>query len=58
MKSLGSDTNRFKLEWLPRTMAPLVAGPLSSVEQDELDEGLALFDEGKFWHAHEAWESL
>ncbi|MEK9651412.1 MAG: DUF309 domain-containing protein [Poseidonia sp.] len=39
-------------------MAPLVAGPLNDVEQDELEEGLALFDEAKFWHAHEAWESM
>jgi predicted transcriptional regulator len=40
------------------SMASLVAGPLNSVEHDELDEGLALFDDGKFWHAHEAWEAL
>lgn len=23
-----------------------------------LDEGIALFNEGKHWHAHEAWEHL
>jgi hypothetical protein len=39
-------------------MAPLVAGPLNGVEHEELEEGLALFNEAKFWHAHEAWESM
>lgn len=24
----------------------------------ELDEGIRLFNEGKHWHAHEAWEHL
>ena len=36
----------------------LVAGPLTAEEEPLLEQGLALFDDGKFWHAHEAWEDL
>lgn len=34
------------------------AAPLRSEEAPLLEEGLALFDQGKFWHAHEAWEDM
>ena len=34
------------------------AGELSDEEAVLLNEGLKLFDNGQFWHAHEAWESL
>ena len=34
------------------------ASPLRSEEEPLLEEGLVLFDEGKFWHAHEAWEDM
>lgn len=36
----------------------LVAGPLASEETALLEEGLALFDNAQFWHAHESWETL
>jgi len=39
-------------------MEPYSAAPLNGEEGRELHEGLELFDEGKFWHAHEAWEAL
>ncbi|MDA0925392.1 MAG: DUF309 domain-containing protein [archaeon] len=39
-------------------MEPFSAGPLDGDEEKELHDGLALFDEGRFWHAHEAWEAL
>lgn len=35
-----------------------VAGPLSQKEEMLLEEGANLFDEAKFWHAHESWEEL
>jgi hypothetical protein len=34
------------------------AGELSLEEAALLEEGLALFDGGHFWHAHEAWETM
>ena len=34
------------------------AQPLSAEEEAALEEGCVLFDEGKFWHAHESWEDL
>ena len=34
------------------------AGPLSEEESTLLEMGATLFDEAKFWHAHEAWEDL
>ena len=39
-------------------MPVLNAQPLSSDEVEKLEEGMALFDGAKFWHAHEAWEDL
>ena len=38
-------------------MEPTV-GPLSPEERILLETGANLFDEAKFWHAHEAWEDL
>jgi len=34
------------------------AFPLSEPESTLLEAGATLFDEAKFWHAHEAWEDL
>ena len=31
---------------------------LNETQQDLFIEGCTLFDEGKFWHAHESWEDL
>ena len=39
-------------------MMPHVANPLSQEEHTLLEAGVTLFDEAKFWHAHEAWEDL
>ena len=39
-------------------MAFLTAGPLAEEEENMLEDGAALFDAGKFWHAHESWEEL
>ena len=39
-------------------MPALNAQPLSNDEVEKLEEGMALFDGAKFWHAHEAWEDL
>ena len=36
----------------------LDAGPLGSEETALLEEGLRLFDNAQFWHAHESWETL
>ena len=47
-KSVGS---------FPTTMAR-IARPLSEEEGTLLEAGATLFDSGKFWHAHEAWEDL
>jgi predicted metal-dependent hydrolase len=27
-------------------------------DREEFDRGIRLFNEGKFWHAHEAWEQV
>ena len=35
-----------------------IARPLSEEEGALLEAGATLFDDGKFWHAHEAWEDL
>ena len=32
--------------------------PLSDSEHLLLEEGKVLFNQGKYWHAHEAWEDL
>ena len=34
------------------------AQPLSEEEALLLEEGAGLFDDGRFWHAHESWEDL
>ena len=39
-------------------MSVLTAGPLDADETELLNDGLLLFDEGQFWHAHESWEDL
>lgn len=31
---------------------------LSAAQAAQLDEGIALFNAGQHWHAHEAWEHL
>ena len=32
--------------------------PLSNQEQEWLDGGIAEFNEGRYWHAHEDWEEM
>lgn len=36
----------------------LIEPKLSPKEQELFDEGTDLFNKGKFWHAHEAWEGV
>src|SRR3989304_4535536 len=31
---------------------------LTEEDWDDFDRGIGLFNEGKFWHAHEAWEQV
>jgi len=35
-----------------------IANPLSVEEQNLFENGRNLFNEGKYWHAHESWEDL
>jgi hypothetical protein len=35
-----------------------IANPLSVEEQNLFENGRSLFNEGKYWHAHESWEDL
>jgi len=51
-------TKRFKQEAPAGTMPPPLAGPLSEEEHAFLQEGCDLFNDGRFWHAHEAWEAM
>jgi len=32
--------------------------PLSEKEQGHLDDGIAEFNIGRYWHAHEGWEEM
>lgn len=41
-----------------REVMTRIARPLSEEERALLEAGAALFDEAKFWHAHEAWEDM
>ncbi len=50
--------NEVQVHPVPRPLMPLNAQPLSSEEEAALHQGCTLFDEGKFWHAHESWENL
>ena len=34
------------------------ASPLSTEEAELLEQGRMDFDNGRYWHAHEAWEDL
>jgi hypothetical protein len=46
---------------MPRDAAPLRGrtAPLDAAEADRLfREGVALFNGARYWHAHEAWETL
>jgi len=38
--------------------AKLVEPTLSPEEQEVFNEGITLFNKGKFWHAHESWERV
>jgi predicted metal-dependent hydrolase len=42
----------------PDEIQDLREPPLSEVQREFLAEGIALFNAGKYWHAHEAWELL
>ena len=55
--AFGSDNEVQVRRGLRRCMPPS-AQPLSIEEEAALEEGCILFDEGKFWHAHESWEDL
>lgn len=57
-KESQSCRGRFKAVGSFRSMMEPTAGPLSQEERILLEAGAALFDEAKFWHAHEAWEDL
>ena len=35
-----------------------IAQPLSVEEQNFFEQGRHLFNQGKYWHAHESWEDL
>lgn len=48
----------FKSNGAFQRLMPHIAGPLTPEERALLEAGAALFDEAKFWHAHEAWEDL
>ncbi len=37
---------------------PLKELPMTNVDWKEFECGVELFNEGKFWHAHEAWENI
>ena len=37
---------------------PLKTIAMSSEDWEEFSHGVSLFNEGKFWHAHEAWEEV
>ena len=39
-------------------LTALVPFDLTSEEELRLDHGIALFNSGKFWEAHEAWEEI
>ena len=49
---------RFKFQNPSPSMMTRTAHPLSDEEHELLEAGATLFDAGKFWHAHEAWEDL
>jgi hypothetical protein len=36
----------------------IIAQPLSVEEENLFEQGRSLFNEGKYWHAHESWEDL
>lgn len=43
----------------PRALGPGRLPPLEAAQADRLfDEGVALFNAVRYWHAHEAWETL
>ena len=57
--------------WCPRCRSRIPKKPLSSIdltaltpfdlttdEELHLEHGIALFNSGKFWEAHEAWEEI
>ena len=39
-------------------LTALVPFNLTAAEESHLEEGIALFNSGKFWEAHEAWEEI
>jgi predicted metal-dependent hydrolase len=39
-------------------LTALVPFDLTTGEEAHLTHGIALFNSGKFWHAHEAWEAI
>ena len=54
----NSNGEAFKSNGSFLSLMPHIAGPLIPEERALLEAGAALFDEAKFWHAHEAWEDL
>ena len=53
-----SNGEAFKSNGTLQSLMPHIAGPLAPEERALLEAGATLFDEAKFWHAHEAWEDL
>jgi tetratricopeptide (TPR) repeat protein len=51
-KSLGRKTVD-KID--PTKLTELI---LTDVDREDFNRGIRLFNEGKFWHAHEAWEQV
>jgi|GEM_PF-183980 len=45
-------------EPLPHDSGLLPWSELNEVQQNLFIEGCELFDDGKYWHAHESWEDL
>lgn len=57
MKSSNPSRPRYQLRPAPPQAARLTP-QLSEEDRNDLDEGLALFNAGKFWESHEAWERI
>ena len=57
-KNLVEEKGRFKFSHRALQAMGRTAFPLSEPETTLLEAGATLFDEAKFWHAHEAWEDL
>ena len=57
MKSSNPSRPRYQLRPAPPHAARLTP-KLEAEDRNDLAQGLALFNAGKFWEAHEAWEQI